>query len=260
MSKLGKCIRSVLGHASLLRARSRTAAKILVVGVYVRDKPTLAPEIAAALTSTRHQVTQAWAGLGTGVNGLEEMRRWTTLNAPEPVPKFTLINRLIATLQLANFSHLIVTDDDIEIPPGFIDDFIGLQDHYGFALAQPARTLESNIDHPVTLESHARMARQTRFVEIGPLFCVASAAFPLIVPFDESFPMGWGLDHVWPIQLEQKGLSMGIIDRRPVHHRFRPLGSTYSSTKTLTAMRESLKGRQTIRKEDFNTPLRTFWF
>ena len=33
--------------------------------------------------------------------------------------------------------------------------------------------------------------------------------------------MGWGLDLVWPHQIESAGLRMGIIDAVPVAHRIR---------------------------------------
>lgn len=249
-----------LGAPALVRALQIDPCAVLVVGVYMRDKPNLAPQIAADLGSRRHAVTQAWASVGSGDHGVAAMKALTRIELAEPTPKFTIVNRLLAMHDLRDFSHVIVTDDDIELPPGFVDRFIGLQQLYDFALAQPARSLQSNIDHPVTLESHARMARQTRFVEIGPLFSVAASAFPYLLPFDESFYMGWGLDHVWPLTLEKAGLKMGIVDRTPVHHRFRPVATTYSGQTAREQMAQCLDGRATIHADDTARVIRSYWW
>lgn len=260
MSRWGKGFRRVMGARALWRARRVERCRILVVGVYMRDMETLAPEVALGLASRRHEVTQAWASIGTGQHGAALMQPWTRLEFAQPVPKFTVINALLAQHDLRAFTHVVVSDDDIEFPPRFLDDYIGLQEHYGFALAQPARSVQSNIDHRVTRERHSRMARQTRFVEIGPLFSVAASAFPVLLPFDESFYMGWGLDHVWPVALARAGLTMGVIDRTPIHHRFRPVASSYPQDSARARMAESLVGRETIASRDRRHPVRSHWF
>lgn len=226
----------------------------------MRGKPNLAGDIAVGLSSSRHYVQQAWASVGQGDHGVAVMAPWHRLEFHAPTPKFVIINRLLAMFQLAQFTHVIVTDDDIEFSPGFLDDFLGLQHIYGFALAQPARSLQSNVDHAVTLESHARMARRTRFVEIGPLFSISAAGFSTLLPFDESFYMGWGLDHVWPILLERKGLTLGIVDRTPVHHRFRPVASTYPLLHAQAEMASSLAEHEQIAPIDKQRSLRSYWW
>jgi hypothetical protein len=260
VSALGRAVRGVLGAPGLWMARHSQPQRVLVLGVYMRGKPNLAPSIAAALAASRHQVQQSWAAIGAGEHGVAEMQALTALSTVTPIPKFALLNQLLKLHDLRGYTHVLVTDDDIELPPRFLDTFIGLQQRYGFALAQPARTQQSNVDHPVTLESHARMARQTRFVEIGPLFCVAAAAFPVLMPFDESFDMGWGLDHVWPIQLEQAGLRLGVVDVTAVHHRFRPVASTYSGDGARAHMAKVLQGRQAVGSQDLRVPLRSYWW
>lgn len=260
MSLAGRVFRSFVGAPTLWRARHGPRFNVLVVGVFMRGKPNLAADIAAALRSSRHRVDQAWASVGEGDFAVAAMLPWTRLEVEVPTPKFVIINRLLAMYDLKNYSHVIVTDDDIEFEPGFLDDFIGLQNHYGFTLAQPARSLQSNVDHAVTLESHARMARRTRFVEIGPLFSIAAAGFSTLIPFDESFYMGWGLDHVWPIALEKQGLTLGVVDRTPVHHRFRPVASTYSISHATEHMASVLAEHQQISPVDKLRPLQTHWW
>ena len=234
------------------------AKRILVVGIYLRDKPNLASEIASTLVSSKHSVRHLWASVGTGSERTADMQSFTVAAYDAPTPKFSIVNRLLAAEDLSGYDYVVVTDDDIELPPGFLDIYIGLQDLLGFALAQPARSLQSNADHAVTIERHSCIARQTRFVEIGPLFSVSSSAFGLLLPFDESFYMGWGLDHVWPVLLQQVHLTLGVIDMAPVHHRMRPVASTYSGDTARELMRSSLAGRTTIEASDMIHPIKKF--
>jgi len=98
---------------------------------------------------------------------------------------------------------------------------------FDFALCQPARTHDSYVDHCFVARLSGLLARQTRFVEIGPLVCVRSDAAPLLLPFNENCGMGWGLDFVWPVIMENAGLRMGIIDAVPVAHRIRKPTANY---------------------------------
>ena len=254
----GKAFRLFASGPSRWRARRVPPRCVLVLGVYLADKPNLAPEIALALGQSKHRVTQRWASVGTGSHRVAEMSALTAATYETPTPKFQIINTLLASEQLSAYDHVIVADDDIELPPWFMDDYIGLQEVFGFALAQPARSLQSNVDHLVTLERHSCIARQTGFVEIGPLFSMAARAFPLLLPFDESFYMGWGLDHVWPVMLRDAGLTQGIIDITPVHHRMRPVATTYSGDVARKRMSEALQGRECIDAVAKLQPLRLY--
>ena len=249
MGALGKTFRSVASQPLMWRARRLRGRRVLVVGIYLRNKTNLAPEIMAQLHSDKHRVAQRWASVGVGEERAAEMAAATVLSFAKPTPKFTIVNRILARENLAEYDYVLITDDDIELPDGFLDDFIGVQETLCFALAQPARTLESNVDHPVTQERHSCIARETAFVEIGPLFCVATPAFGVLMPFDESFYMGWGLDQVWPLQMKDAGLRMGVIDITPVHHRMRPVASTYSSDAARQQMVADLQGRQIVADE-----------
>ena len=260
MSRMGKVARSLLSLRAMRSARAMPTSRVLVLGVFLLDKANVAPEIVMRLQSRRHQVDHRWACVGKGDSRKDEMRAHIALEFDSPVPKFTIINRLLSKIDLRAYDYVIISDDDIELAPGFLDEFLGLQAYCGFSLAQPARSQLSNVDHPVTLESHARIARQTRFVEIGPLFSIASAAYPHLLPFDESFYMGWGLDHVWPVTLERAGLSQGIIDITPLHHRMRPVATTYSGAFAQEQMSASLRGRESIHPLDRVRPLRTIWW
>jgi hypothetical protein len=104
--------------------------------------------------------------------------------------------------------------------------------HYDFALAQPARTHDSYTDHPFVEQLDGLTARQTRFVEVGPLFSMRRDIASLLVPFDQRSPMGWGYDLAWPCVAEGAGLRMGIVDAVPVSHSLRKPVSHYEHART----------------------------
>src|SRR5678815_2044673 len=153
--------------------------------------------------------------------------RWHRLGLPR-VPKFVLINQLLeAARPLDRFKYIIVVDDDIALPHRFLDDYLRVVEILRFSLAQPARTHNSVIHHPIVERRDDCIARQTRFVEIGPVFSMRTDAVKLLTPFDVSLsPMGWGFDYAWPVQLGD--LRMGIVDVTPVEHVMRPAISGYS--------------------------------
>ena len=225
--------------ASAVPQRSERS-RVLVVGVYLLDTPTRAAEITEALRSTEvHDVEISWAALGRR-RVPEALAEVTRVVVAERRDKFVLINQLLSCHELFNYDMLLVTDDDVDFEPGWLDAFLSLQADADLALCQPARSPDSWIDHPFTKQLLGIDARLTRFVEIGPVFSVHRKAFDLLVPFDESWPMGWGLDLRWPVLLEAAGLQMGIVDGAPVVHRMRPPQVSYSPGDTRDRMTAAL--------------------
>jgi hypothetical protein len=146
----------------------------------------------------------------------------------EKTPKFQLINELLSEVPLESFDYLMLIDDDVVLPADFVDSFIRLQAHVGFALAQPARTRNSPCDHPIVRAQLGVLARRTLFVEIGPVVSVHSSAFGELIPFDVASPMGWGYENVWAHRFAERGLAMGIIDAVPVDHSVRAVTANYA--------------------------------
>ncbi len=214
--------------------------KVLVVGIYLADRANRVAHLVRRFgESNRLSVTQRWAGL-QGESEDPQVKAVTLFASEELIPKFTLLNRLLRPEDLTEFDLVLVSDDDVSLPEGFLETYVAAQIRYGFALAQPARAWHSFYDHRFTLRKPWLRARQTHFVEIGPIFSLTRAAFPVLLPFDSASPMGFGFDFVWPQRIQQAGLTMGIIDAVSVDHSFRPQGSSYSQTKNITAMREYL--------------------
>ena len=97
-----------------------------------------------------------------------------------------------------------------------------------FAIAQPARTAGSGIDHPIVARHPGLVARQTWFVEQGPIVSFHRSVLDAVLPFDLRSPMGWGIEGTWSALVEQRGLQMGIIDAVSMDHSVRPVLTNYS--------------------------------
>jgi hypothetical protein len=228
----------------------QSARRVLVVGVYLADKENLAPRISQELAaSSNWRVEQRWISLGKS-QPHPHMAPYTVQAIDMPTPKFSLLNQLLGHIELHEFEYIIVTDDDIQLPIGFVDSYLALVSRYDLALAQPARTHDSYTDHYFVKQLRGIDARWTRFVEIGPLFSLHSSTFNHFLPFDETSPMGWGNDFVWPVMIENKGLKMGIVDAVPVTHNMRKPVAFYDYTTSTKDMSKYLSERSHLSKEE----------
>jgi len=213
--------------------------KVLVCGVYLADRDNCAAAEFRELAESRdHQVEQRWVALDLTGGATCELPRPAAI-VRRPTPKFELINGLLSDLD--RFDFLLVVDDDVTLPRGFVDAFLSYVTKSRFALCQPARTADSYIDHLITTRMPGIDARLTRFVEIGPVFCIHRAAFDILLPFDMRSPMGWGFDLVWPALIERNGLRMGIVDATPVGHTMRKTLTNYSRTTVQDQMDDLLR-------------------
>jgi hypothetical protein len=214
-------------------SKGRSGISVLVMGIYLANHPNTVSSIVPALAETTvYKLTQRWIGIG-GDPPSSDVAGVTVSRLPDKAPKYSLLNSLLQSVDVAEYDHVIIADDDITLPPSFLDTFLTLQRRLGFSIAQPARTSTSEIDHPIVEQQMGVLARQTRFVEIGPLVSFSASVYSLIFPFDTTSSMGWGYENVWSYQLQQCGLSMGIIDAAPIEHSMRRRGEYYSSSNAL---------------------------
>ena len=165
------------------------------------------------------------------------------------IPKFVALNRLWSGVTREDYEFIIVCDDDIVLPSGFVDAYLDLVGKHNLALSQPARTHDSYIDHPFVECLDGIEARCTRFVEIGPLFAIRRDLGVHLLPFEESSPMGWGYDLVWPCVVETLNLRMGIVDAVPVAHSLRKPVQHYAHREVDRQMRHYLDQRQHLTLE-----------
>src|ERR1700694_1770885 len=104
--------------------------KGLVAGIYLAERENCASHVMFELGSAvHHRVTQRWAALRPGNAGY--------VHAPFTVrvidvwaPKFAILNELIG--QVEDFDWVIICDDDVELPVGFVDDFLKLAERLDF--------------------------------------------------------------------------------------------------------------------------------
>jgi hypothetical protein len=224
--------------------------KLFVIGVYLLEQKNRVSHLITEFSrSQKWTVEQAWVALGASSVPVELWIVTSTIERTK-VPKFTLLNRLLAQRELNNYEYVILCDDDISVPSGFLDNYLDFVVRYDFALAQPARTIDSFIDHIFVRQLGGIDARQTRFVEIGPLFSVRRDAFRLLFPFDEKSPMGWGYDFFWPCLLSANGLRLGVVDAIPVAHNLRKPVSNYSHSEADKQMKDFLRTKKHLSKAE----------
>ena len=262
--KFRRALGSCLDRVKRLRLRLssvdfRTTAaapqvrRVLVVGVYLTDRPSLIAHLVQAFSGdSQLKVEQRWAAIGRP-SSEESVKSVTRLVVTQPRPKNTLVNELLLMEPHQNFDYILIVDDDIVLPRGFLQAFLNIQAFADFALAQPARTGNSWIDHQIVRECPGTLARQTRFVEIGPLVSIRSDLAPHILPLEERSPMGWGLDFIWPVIVEDLLLRMGIVDATPMDHSLREPKSGYSHRMAHEQMRLLLGSARHLTAEEAHT-------
>jgi len=202
-----------LGGARRLRAVRRAARaepprrRVHVAGVTRPELAGVARAIRAELERSRHAVAPQ---LEPGAPGLG---KWANLRAA------------LAAHPPDGADWLLIVDDDVVLPRGFLDTFLLVAERFDLQLAQPAHAFASHAAWPVTRRRPGVLARRTRFVEIGPVTALHARAFPLLLPFPE-LEMGWGLDAHWSAAAAEAGLALGVVDVTPIRH-LRPIAATY---------------------------------
>jgi GT2 family glycosyltransferase len=189
--------------AEALPRRLRAAAgperrRILVVGI--RRPGRLMDEAVTELLRSRHEVI-------TRIVDIDERGKFERLRAELDV--------LAEDVALADW--LVLIDDDVELPRGFLDRFVCIAERAGMRLAQPAHRRRSHAAWPVTRRHPGQDARRTRFVEIGPVTALHSDTFAALLPFPP-LSMGWGLDVHWGAVAAEHGWPVGVVDATPVRH------------------------------------------
>jgi Glycosyl transferase family 2 len=223
-----------LDHAA---RRSPPRRRVLVLGVERPERRALAVAIRAELARSRHEVE-------------------VHLCPPEERGKFQNLNRLLAAHPAAGYDWLLVVDDDVVLPAHFLDRLLFLAERFNFQLVQPAHRARSHAAWRVTRRRAGVVARQTPFVEIGPVTAVARATFPVLLPFPDVH-MGWGLDMRWGALAREQGWHCGILDAVAIGHSAAPAGDAYSREAAVAEGRALLTGRHHLTAAEAQTTLLT---
>jgi GT2 family glycosyltransferase len=226
--------RELLNGRRLRLARAARRApprrRVLVLGVERPERRELAAAVRAELERSRHDV---------------ELR----VRAPGGLGKFENLNLLLATHPAEEYDWLLAVDDDVVLPHGFLDRLLFLAERFDLHLVQPAHRARSHAAWRVTRRRAGSVARQTPFVEIGPVTAFARATFPALLPFPD-VRMGWGLDLHWAALARQNGWRCGVLDAVAIRHCAAPAGDAYSrqtataEARALLAERPHLSARE----------------
>jgi Glycosyl transferase family 2 len=200
-------------------ARAQPRRRVLVASVY-RPGSLLADAL-PLLRSDRHDVTFALGALDRAEPALAEHTVVEGLDGG----KFGNLNRVLEAAG-GGFEWILVVDDDLALPPRFLDRFVALCERFALDLAQPAQTQRSHSAWRVTRRRPASLVRETRFVEIGPVTVFGRRAAIELLPFPE-LRYGWGLDLHWAALAAERGWRLGVVDATPVRHESATVGTAY---------------------------------
>jgi hypothetical protein len=140
----------------------------------------------------------------------------------------------------------------VRLPRGFLDTFLHVAETAGLRLAQPAHRLHSHAAWAITRRRAGVAARETTFVEIGPITAFHRDTFAALLPFPE-LRMGWGLDAHWAAVARERGWPIGIVDATPVGHTIAPVGGRYGHDAAIAEARAFLADRPYVRRDEVRT-------
>jgi hypothetical protein len=156
--------------------------------------------------------------------------------------KFENLDLLLERVPIEGFDWLLVVDDDVALPRGFLDAFVFLAERFDLAMAQPAHRWRSHAAWNVTRRRPFSLVRETAFVEIGPLCALRSDTFQTLLPFPQ-LRFGWGLDAHWSALARSHSWRQGVIDATPIRHGLRRIASSYDPADAIAEGKEFLSGR-----------------
>ncbi len=218
-------------------AKSWPRRSVLVLGIERAGEPNVLDQTWTELQRSRHQVTLARTDVGDR-------------------GKFENLNRLLGAHPAREHDWLLIVDDDVELPHGFLDRFIFLVERFELRLAQPAHAHRSHAAWQVTRRRAGSLVRETRFVEIGPVCAFHRATFDELLPFPP-LRTGWGLDAHWSAVALERGWKLGVVDATPVRHGLRPVAASYNHDAAFSEAEEFLAGRPYVRAEEAQRTIAT---
>jgi hypothetical protein len=224
--RTGGALRRIDAAAARLPARD-----ILVASIYRPPGERLRTAL-EQLTSERHRVELRLGSMGApALPG--------TLAHDLTRGKFENLTSLI---EPADADWILVVDDDVVLPPRFLDRMVALTELFGLEMAGPAQSLASHAAWRVARRRPRSLVRETRFVEIGPVTVFRRDAAEELLPFPP-LRYGWGLDLAWAATALDRGWRLGIADALAVRHESGTVGSAYSADAAIEEARQFLSTR-----------------
>jgi hypothetical protein len=215
----------------LRRAAARVPARsVLALAVEREDMPNVLAEARVELERSHHHVTFASTTVG-------DRGKWENIDA------------LMATYPAPGHDWLLVVDDDVILPRGFLDGFVFLAERFELRIAQPAHRARSHASWQVTRRRTGSVARQTAFVESGPVVGFHAVTFESLLPFP-ALRAGWGIDARWSALAREHGWRVGVLDALGVRHGLRRVAASYDREEAIAEGRRFLAGKPYVRASE----------
>jgi GT2 family glycosyltransferase len=221
----------------LAARRAPPRRRVLVLGIERPAHRELAAGIREELLRSRHRVELHF-------------------DPPGELGKFENLNRMLAEHAGEPGDWLLLVDDDILLPRGFLDRFLFLAERFSLDLAQPAHRLRSHAAWSVTRRRPFSVVREIPFVEIGPVTAFSRRTFSALLPFP-ALRMGWGLDAHWAALAREHAWRCGVLDAVSIRHRAAPAASAYSREAALAEARAFLAERPYLPAREIQRTLAT---
>jgi hypothetical protein len=228
-ARLADALADARALATLRPLRLRRAAarwprrRVLVLAVERTDMPNLMAQARSELERSRHQVD--FASVAVAERG-----------------KFENLNLLLSRHPPAGYDWILIVDDDVALPRGFLNSFLFLAERFQLRLAQPAHRSSSHAAWQVTRRRSGSVVRETAFVEIGPVLALHAVTYDTLLPFP-SLRAGWGLDAHWSAVARQHGWMIGVVDATPIRHGLRLIATSYDRNDAIAEGRRFLSGK-----------------
>jgi hypothetical protein len=211
-------------------ARTGPRRRVLALAVERENEPNLLALMRAELLRSRHEVR--FHRIGVGNRG-----------------KFENLNALLESNPPQGSDWLLILDDDVSLPRGFLDSFLFLVERFGLRMAQPAHRALSHAAWPVTRRRSGGLVRETAYVEIGPVVALHASTFSTLLPFP-GLRAGWGLDAHWAAIAHERHWPIGIVDATPIRHRVRRIAVSYDRADAIAEGRAFLADRPYLRASE----------
>jgi hypothetical protein len=233
-------LRSILRDRLLRRASSAPESINLALE---NDPPVL------LLMVYRAKNSQLVKALLRQVNSNADVRLWALDEiAPElanqtigsgPGSRFANLNKLYNAKPIEEGSWVVLADDDVFFVRGSLTRIFSIMKQAGLSLAQPSQSIlgwwtsQFNVSRPFLI------ARDSNYVEQGPLLVADPVFAKLILPLPDENDMGWGIEAEW-YRAKEGRYRIGVIDDCRVVHCARA-GATYPSGPEMRSMNERLR-------------------
>lgn len=183
------------------------------------------------------------------VNSSADVRLWALDEiAPElaaqtvgtgPGTRFSNLNKLYNAKPVMEGSWVVLADDDVFLVRGSLTRIFSIMKRAGLSLAQPSQSILGWWTSPFNVSRPFLVARDSNYVEQGPLLVVDPTFAKVILPLPDENDMGWGIEAEW-YRAKEGRFRFGVIDDCRIVHCARA-GTTYPSGPEMRSMNERLR-------------------